>query len=121
MYQIELLNGAQEDLDALPAEIFDEAMVYFERYKADPFSCSQPLKNQGGRNLSGCRKTYLASAAYRIVIKVEKDIAKIVSVVCVGERKDMTVYEAAAKRLISNENREKNGNANDVSIAKKCV
>lgn len=99
MYQIELHPDARKDLDVLPAEVFDEVSDYFDKYKINPFQYSQPLENKGGRDLSGCRKTYIANATYRIIIQVEKGVAKIVSIICIGERNNMDAYNTAHARL----------------------
>ena len=74
---------------------------YFEKYSADPYRYSQKLYNQGGLNLEGYRKTYVANAKYRIVIKIEDDIAKVVEVVVVGKRKDKEVYKNASNRVLA--------------------
>lgn len=99
MFKIEILLDVENDLVSLPKEVFVEVLSFFEQYKTSPFQCSQPLYKHGGRDLRGCRKTYVANAKYRIIIKVENDVAKIVSVVCVGERENMAAYELAFKRI----------------------
>ena len=95
MYRIEIKDVAKKDLDELPNEIFDEVALYFKKYTTDPFKYSLPLEDKGGRDLRNCRKTYVANATYRIIIQIDKGVAKIVSVIAVGERKDMSVYNSA--------------------------
>ncbi|MFA6143190.1 MAG: hypothetical protein WCW84_10625 [Sulfurimonas sp.] len=99
MYKVETSLDVENDLVSLPEEVLLEVLSFFERYKTEPFQCSQPLYKQGVRDLRGCRKTYVANAAYRIIIQVENDVAKIVSIVCVGERQDMSAYDIAFKRI----------------------
>lgn len=76
----------EEDFEKLPDEILEEVVLYFQKYKTNPLKYSSKLYNYGGINLEGYRKTYVANATYRIVIKVENNIARIVEVVAVGKR-----------------------------------
>ncbi|AFL67364.1 type II toxin-antitoxin system RelE family toxin [Sulfurospirillum barnesii] len=99
MYSIETLEEVEDDLLLLPKEVLVEALAYFDKYKTNPFQYSQPLENKGGRDLRGCRKTYIANATYRIILQVEKGVAKIVSIICVGERNNMDAYNTAHARL----------------------
>ena len=41
----------------------------------------------------------MANATYRIVIKIEDDIAKVVQVVVVGKRENKEVYKKASSRV----------------------
>ncbi len=102
MYKLDLLDEVENDLMQLSDEILSEVIDYFEKYEIDPLKYSQKLFNKGGLNLEGYRKTYLANATYRIVIKVENNIAKIVEVVAVGKREKNEVYEEAFKRVLKN-------------------
>jgi len=99
MYKIEFYSEIKDDLDKLSNEIASEVREYFYKYKTDPLKYSKPLHNQGELNLQGYRKTYVANATYRIVIKVENNIAKIVEVVAVGQRENKQVYKDAYKRV----------------------
>lgn len=85
----------------LSDDILDEVMDYFKKYETDPLKYSQKLFNKGGLNLEGYRKTYLANATYRIVLKVENNIAKIVEIVAVGKRESKEVYEEAFRRVFN--------------------
>lgn len=85
----------------LSDDILDEVKDYFKKYETDSLKYSQKLFNKGGLNLEGYRKTYLANATYRIVIKVENNIAKIVEVVAVGKRENQEVYEEAFRRVFN--------------------
>lgn len=102
MYQIDIYDGVNEDLDGLPREVFDEVLDYFDKYSNDPYKYSQRLYNQSGRDLSSCRKTYIFNAQYRIIIQIHNNTARIVSVVCVGERQDMNAYNTALQRINNN-------------------
>lgn len=95
MYKLEYFQEVKNDLDSLPSEVLSEVVGYLKQYKINPFACSQPLIG----NLASCRKTYIAHATYRIIIKVENDIAKIVSVVAVGKREAKEVYQNAYDRI----------------------
>lgn len=100
MYSIKLHPKViKEDLDKIPDEVLKEVLFYFEQYKVDPFKYSGKLYDIGKLRLKGYRKTYIANAKYRIVIKIEKDIAKIVEVVAVGSRHNKEVYEEAFNRI----------------------
>lgn len=99
MYKIETFEEVENDLLLLPKEVLMEVLGYFDKYKINPFQYSQPLENKGSRNLSGCRKTYIANATYRIIIQVDKGMAKIVSIICIGERNNMDAYNTAHARL----------------------
>lgn len=99
MYEIIQFPEIEEDLVVLPKDIILEVFEYFEKYKLDPYKYSKPLYNQGNIKLKGYRKTYVADAAYRIVIKIEDNIAKIVEVVTVGKREDKEVYLEANERI----------------------
>ena len=99
MYSIVTSKEVEEDLFILPKDVRDEVFDYFKKYTTDPFKYSLPLEDKGGRDLRNCRKTYVANATYRIIIQIDKGVAKIVSVIAVGERKDMSVYNSAYERL----------------------
>jgi len=99
MYKIETFEEVENDLLLLPKEVLMEVLAYFEKYTLNPFQYSQPLENKGGHDLSACRKTYIANATYRIIIHVDKGVAKIVSIICVGKRNQMDVYNTAHARL----------------------
>ncbi|MBN2894606.1 MAG: hypothetical protein JXK05_01755 [Campylobacterales bacterium] len=99
MYRLKYFEEVEADLDALDDAVYDEVVGYFERYKMNPFACSQPLSDQGGLNLRGYRKTYVANAAYRIILRVENGMAAIVSIVAVGQRDQKKVYFEAYERI----------------------
>ncbi len=99
MYKLEYFPEVKGDLSKLSLDILQEVADYFAKYETDPYKYSSKLYNQGALNLEGYRKTYVANAAYRIVLKVEDGVAKIVEVVAVGERKDKAVYEEAYARI----------------------
>ncbi len=99
MYKIEYLEEAKEDILSLPLEVMAEAREYFEKYKTEPQKYSKKLYNKLGLELEGYRKTYLAEANYRIVIKIEDDALKVVEVVAVGKREAFEVYRLAHKRV----------------------
>lgn len=99
MYKLIVISEAEADLEKLPDDVLLEVFDYFAKYETDPYKYSSKLYNQGTLNLEGYRKTYVANAAYRIVLKVEDGVAKIVEVVAVGERKDKAVYEEAYARI----------------------
>lgn len=99
MYSIEFHPEVFEDFEKLSDEVLKEVAEYFQKYKQDPFKYSSKLYNLENLNLEGYRKTYIANATYRIVIKIEKNIAKVVEVVAVGQRQNKKVYEEAFKRI----------------------
>ncbi len=99
MYRVELIYEAQEDLAVLPKDILHEVKDYLYKFQNDPYKYSKKLYNQGGLNLKGYRKTYLADATYRIVLKIEDDIIKVVEVVSIGKREDKEVYREAHIRI----------------------
>lgn len=101
MYEVIFLPEVENDLDLLSEELLDEVEDYIERLKTNPLGCSQPLQNMDGRDLRGYRKIYIAKATYRIIIKVENGITKIVEVVAIGERDQKKVYAEAFARIIS--------------------
>ena len=92
MYDIKFYPEIKKDLDKLSNEVVTEVREYFYKYRVDPLKYSKPLYNQSGLKLEEYRKTYVANATYRIVIKIENNIAKIVEVVAVSSRKDKEVY-----------------------------
>lgn len=96
MYNLEYFSEVKEDLSKLSKETIEEVFEYFEKYRIDPYRYSKKLYNQSGLNLEGYRKTYVANATYRIVIKIEDDIAKVVQVVVVGKRENKEVYRKAS-------------------------
>ncbi len=99
MFKIEYYSEVYNDLDKLSDAVALEVYEYFEKYEIEPLKHSKKLQNQGGLNLKGCRKTYVANATYRIVIKIENNIAKVVEVVAVGKREDKEVYLNAHNRI----------------------
>jgi len=104
MYKIIVIPEVEEDMVKIPNKVLQEVFDYFEKYKTEPFKNSSKLYNQGNINLEGYRKTYLANATYRIVLKIENNITKIVEVVAVGERENKKVYKEAYDRIIQKEN-----------------
>lgn len=102
MYKVEYLPEATNDILNLPINIMKEVSKYLIKYEKDPYKYSQKLYNKNGINLEGYRKTYVANATYRIIIKIEDNIAKVVEVIAVGQRKDSYVYEEANRRLNKN-------------------
>lgn len=101
MYKIEYFDEVKEDISNLPFTVLREVKEYLLKYETEPFKYSQKLYNKFGLKLENYRKTYVADATYRIVIKIEDDVAKIVEVVAVGKRKDKEVYKIAHKRITS--------------------
>lgn len=99
MFTIEYHPEVKADLAILPLNILQEVAEYFKKYEKDPFKYSSKLHNLGKLNLEGYRKTYVANATYRIVIKIENNVAKIVEVVTVGKRQNKEVYEEAFSRI----------------------
>lgn len=100
MYNIEFHPKVlEDDFEKLSDEVLEEVLLYFQKYKKDPFKYSSKLYNLGKLNLEGYRKTYVANATYRIVIKIENNVAKIVEVVAVGKRENKEVYLEAFNRL----------------------
>lgn len=97
MFKLDFFDEIEQDLEALPDNVYDEVVKYFTEYEKDPFLCSKPLYGK----LASLRKTYLLGATYRIVIKVKNDKVKVVMVVAVGERKDSKVYKEALSRIIN--------------------
>lgn len=77
-------------------------LISIDEYEKDPYKYSQKLYNKNGINLEGYRKTYVANATYRIVIKIENNIAKVVEVVAVGKRQNKEVYEEALLKEFKN-------------------
>lgn len=100
MYNIEFHPKVfEDDFDELCDEVLEEVLLYFQKYKQDPFKYSSKLYNLGKLNLEGYRKTYVANATYRIVIKIENNIAKVVEVVAVGKRENKEIYLEAFNRI----------------------
>jgi len=103
MYKLEYFPEVKNDLIQLPDNVLKETMSYLTKYKTEPFKNSSKLYNQGDINLEGYRKTYLANATYRIVLKIENNIAKIVEIVAIKERENKKVYKEAYDRIIQKE------------------
>lgn len=99
MYSVNLIEEAKEDLFFLPDDVLTEVVGYLHNYKTDPYKYSSKLYNQGNLNLEGYRKTYVANATYRIVLKIEDNVAKIVEIVAIGSRANKEVYENAHTRI----------------------
>ncbi len=99
MYKVIPFPEVEDDLFVLPEEILKEVLVYLHKFQTDPYKYTKPLYNQGGLNLQGYRKTYVADAKYRIISKIEENQVKIVEVVVVGKREDKEVYKEASKRV----------------------
>lgn len=99
MFKIEYFSEAKSDILNLPKEVLAEVKTYLKKYETSPLKYSQKLYNKFGLELEGYRKTYVYNASYRIIIKVEDKIAKIVEVVAVGQRQDLEVYKEAHKRV----------------------
>ncbi len=95
MFKVILLPEVEDDLMLFDSDILSEVDGYMKQYEINPFACSQPLVG----NLASCRKTYIANATYRIIIKVEKDVTKIVNIVAIGKREAKEVYQNAYDRI----------------------
>lgn len=102
MYKIAVFPEVDDDLKKLSDEILDEVFKYFDKYETEPFKYSQKLYDRSELKLEGYRKTYVADATYRIIIKIEDGIAKIVQVVAVGKREGKEVYKIAHERVNKN-------------------
>ncbi|MEA1956193.1 MAG: hypothetical protein U9N02_06825 [Campylobacterota bacterium] len=99
MYSVNLISEAHQDLLVLPENILKEVIDYFYKFEKDPYKYSSKLHNQGGLNLEGYRKTYVAEATYRIVFQIENGVTKIVEVIAVGKRDNKEVYSEAFDRI----------------------
>ena len=99
MYKVIPFPEVEDDLFVLPEEILKEVLEYLHKFQTDPYKYTKPLYNQGGLNLQGYRKTYVADAKYRIISKIEENQVKIVEVVVVGKREAKEVYKEAFKRV----------------------
>lgn len=100
MYSLEFhAKVLDEDLRKMSDEVFEEVVSCFRKYIDNPFKYSSKLYNLDGINLEGYRKTYVANATYRIIIKIENRVAKIVEVVAVGKRAGKEVYKEAFARI----------------------
>ena len=99
MYKVQISPEVEQDLVELPDAVLKEVFEYFGLFELDPIKHSGKLHNQGQLKLEGYRKTYVAKATYRIVIKIEDGVAKIVEVVAVGKRDNKEVYIAAHERI----------------------
>ena len=100
LYELSFLLEVEADLDQLSDEVYEEVDAYFEKLKINPLACSLPLHDINGRDLRGYRKIYVADAKYRIIIKVERGVTKVVEVIAVGERDRKKVYIEAFSRII---------------------
>ncbi|MFX4241090.1 type II toxin-antitoxin system RelE family toxin [Aliarcobacter butzleri] len=99
MYKVEYNPEVKEDLLKISLPILQEVADYFKKYESEPLKYSSKLYNYGDINLEGYRKTYVANATYRIVIKVENNVAKVVEVVAVGKRENKEIYLEAFNRI----------------------
>lgn len=99
MYKVEYNPEVKEDLLKISLPILQEVANYFKKYESEPLKYSSKLYNYGDINLEGYRKTYVANATYRIVIKVENNVAKVVEVVAVGKRENKEIYLEAFNRI----------------------
>jgi len=96
---VKLTKEAEQDLDLLDDNLYDEAYKYLKLFEVSYEKYSLPLFNMNGRNLKGCRKTYFGNSEYRIVSKLENDIVSIVSIISIGKRDNMDVYKKAHLRI----------------------
>ena len=101
MYKVIPFDEVENDLFILSDDIVNEVLDYLHKFQTNPYKYSKPLYNQGGINLQGYRKTYVANATYRIISKIEDNKVKIVEVVAVGRREKKEVYKEAVKRIQS--------------------
>jgi len=99
MFEVQYYPEVKNDLLNLPLNVLQEVIEYFKKYEQDPLKYSMKLYNFGDLKLEGYRKTYIANATYRIVIKVENNIAKVVEVVAVGKRANKKIYNIAFERI----------------------
>jgi len=99
MFEVQYYPEVKNDLLNLPLNVLQEVVEYFKKYEQDPLKYSMKLYNFDDLKLGGYRKTYVANATYRIVIKVENNITKIVEVVAVGKRVNKEVYYSAFERI----------------------
>lgn len=99
MYEVAFHKEIENDLSLLPKDVLEEAFKYFEKLETDYYRYSKPLFNMNGRDLQGCRKTYLYDAKYRIVSKLEKNKIQIINIIAVGKRENFEVYNLASSRL----------------------
>ncbi len=99
MYKVEYNPEVKEDLLKISLPVLQEVADYFKKYESEPLKYSSKLYDYGNINLEGYRKTYVANATYRIVIKVENNVTKVVEVVAVGKRENKEIYIEAFNRI----------------------
>jgi mRNA interferase RelE/StbE len=99
LYKVEYNPEVKEDLLKISLPVLQEVADYFKKYESEPLKYSSKLYDYGNINLEGYRKTYVANATYRIVIKVENNVTKVVEVVAVGKRENKEIYIEAFNRI----------------------
>ena len=99
MYKVEYNPEVKEDLLKISLPVLQEVADYFKKYESEPLKYRSKLYDYGNINLEGYRKTYVANATYRIVIKVENNVTKVVEVVAVGKRENKEIYIEAFNRI----------------------
>lgn len=106
--RIEFTDASRNDLLNLPKDLISDCLDTLHKLE-DDIELGKILHNQGGRDLSTCRKLYFANATYRIVYRecenartileigaLEEPIAEIIAI---GRREGMEVYELSSSRL----------------------
>ena len=99
MYKIKYHLEVKSDFLKINDDVLKEVLDYIKKFKTDPYKYSSKLYNQNNMNLSGYRKTYICNAKYRIISKIEDGVLNIVEIIAVGERKNLSVYKEAFKRI----------------------
>lgn len=102
--QVSLHPEALSDLLAVPAPVRDQAVRYLDRLVRSEVR-GPLLEDHVGRDLSGARKIYLDEGnLYRLVYVEHRAPAhprhlRAIHVIAIGERRELAVYETAARRL----------------------
>lgn len=102
-----ILDECRDDIRDLPSRNLQRLVLQrIVDLKAGRLQ-GRPLRDQGGRDLSGCRKLYvganpaLRKPSHRIVYRLLPDEAhpSTLEVIAVGPRADLAAYRDAALRL----------------------
>lgn len=98
-FELQFRKEAEKELNELDGSVKILVKKALKKLTERANELGEPLRNQGGRDLTGCRKVKLKKAGIRIVYHIIGDRMEIVEILAIGNRSDYEVYEDAHKRL----------------------
>lgn len=98
-FEVTFLEEAKKDFKKLDGSPKKAVALGLKKLESNADKLGEPLHNNNGFNLAGCRKLKFKKIGIRLVYRIVGVNAEIVEVITIGKREDSEVYETADKRI----------------------